>query len=523
MRAFFVILVFTIFSTELISQNINISNGAAFEGEPYIAMNPNDSQHLVVAWMGFKLGQEIIIKTRTTFDGGQTWSVTSELSHLQPDYGSADPSLGIDNNGNAYLCYIDYDNDIFTGGEILVAKSTDGGLNWNTPVTAISTTDCPDKLCIDRPWMVIDNSGGPMDGAIYVTSMNANQPTIVDPPYNPYLAVSTDGGNSFSTPRFLDTLGYYSGSQIALPMPTPAVGADGTFYAIYPSYETSQSVFAQYIMAQSDNAGITLSHNVTHQATSGLSSQLAKKAPLLISNPSDESHLAYLYLKEDNGDLDVYYSESNNYGASWSVAQRVNDDPISNGVMQDLIWGDFNENEDVVVCWRDRRNGGTGYEVPTEIMGAVRFADSTNFSSNFTITDQSANHEAVLEGAGNDFMSVQYSEDTIHVVWGDTRSGVLNIYYNKMNVVDHTANIQSLAKSDWNFIHLYPNPAQEFIVLDERLIGYTYEVVDNQGREVKSGKLSKKSEVSIVDLNQGQYFIYLLSGESIATFKFVKN
>ena len=522
MRIFFILLISVLFTKGLLAQNVNISNGAAFEGEPFIAINPNDSQHLVVAWMGFKLGQEIIIKTRTTFDGGQTWSATNEFTHLQSGYGSADPSLKIDNSGNAYLCYIDYDNDNFTGGQILVSKSNDGGLNWGSPVTAVNTTDCPDKLCIDRPWMVIDNSGGALDGTIYVTSMNANQPTIVDPPYNPYLAVSTDGGNTFDTPRFLDTMGYYSGDQITQPMPTPTIGADGTFYAIYPSYETSQSVFAQYIMAQSDNAGISLDHNVTHQASSGLSSPLAKKAPLLISNPNDASQLGYLFLKEDHGDLDIYYSESLDFGINWSTAIRVNDDVVGNGIMQVLVWGEFNEQGDVVVCWRDRRNGGAGYDVPTEIMGATRFSDSTNFSSNFTITDQLVNHEAVLEGSGNDFMSVEYSGDTIHVVWGDTRSGVLNIYYNKMSVIDQTSNIQSIAKSDWNFLNLFPNPAEEFITLDENLIGYDFNIIDEQGRVIETGKLSEKSKIVISELERGTFIIYLSNSESIATFKFVK-
>lgn len=104
MRITFLFLLTTFLSSETFSQNLNISNGLAFEGEPYITMDPNDNLHLVVAWMGFKFGQEIIIKTRTTFDGGQTWSATAELSHQQSGYGSADPSLQIDNNGNVYLC-----------------------------------------------------------------------------------------------------------------------------------------------------------------------------------------------------------------------------------------------------------------------------------------------------------------------------------------------------------------------------------------------------------------------------------
>jgi len=99
MRIFLFFFFTAVFSNSLYAQNINISNGAAFEGEPFIAMNPNNNQHLVVAWMGFKLGQEIIIKTRTTFDGGQSWSNTSEMSHLQAGYGSADPSLKIVNQG----------------------------------------------------------------------------------------------------------------------------------------------------------------------------------------------------------------------------------------------------------------------------------------------------------------------------------------------------------------------------------------------------------------------------------------
>jgi hypothetical protein len=371
--------------------------------------------------------------------------------------------------------------------------------------------------------MAIDISGGSLDGSIYVTSMNANQPAIVNPPYNPYLAVSTDGGTSFSTPRFLDTLGYYSGSQITAAMPTPTVGADGTFFAIYPSYETSQSLFAQYIMAQSNDAGISLNHNVTHQATSGLSSQLAKKAPLLISNPSNALHLAYIFLKEDNGDMDVYFSESLDQGVNWSALERVNDDPIGNGAMQDLIWADFNESDDVVVCWRDRRNGGTGYDVPTEIMGAVRFSDSSNFSLNFMITDQLVNHEPILEGAGNDFMSVQYTGDTIHAVWGDTRSGVLNIYYNKIIFNESVLSVDQQLIAQENIpMLLYPNPAITKIHFPEKYVGTIYELIDHQGRTV-TRSMGKQSVIDIIELPKGTYYLKFTakSGEQ-EVFKFLK-
>ncbi len=43
-------------------QNQNISLGNVFDGEPYITINPNNSQHMVVAWMGYKFGENVVIK-----------------------------------------------------------------------------------------------------------------------------------------------------------------------------------------------------------------------------------------------------------------------------------------------------------------------------------------------------------------------------------------------------------------------------------------------------------------------------
>ena len=91
-------------------------------------------------------------------------------------------------------------------------------------------------------------------------------------------------------------------------------------------------------------------------------------------------------------------------GISWTAPERVNQDPIGNGSMQDLIWGGFNENGDMAICWRDRRNApSTGYQTDTEIWGAIRFKDSSNFEPDFVISNQQVQHESILEGKGNDF------------------------------------------------------------------------------------------------------------------------
>ena len=79
-----------LFSTLIFCQNQNLSNGDVFDGEPYLAIDPNDSQHLVVAWMGWiNATNQFQIKTRTSFDSGETWSTTVTLPHTEIDYTSA--------------------------------------------------------------------------------------------------------------------------------------------------------------------------------------------------------------------------------------------------------------------------------------------------------------------------------------------------------------------------------------------------------------------------------------------------
>lgn len=514
-------IVFSLVLSNLFAQNTNLSGGLIFEGEPFIAMNPNNNNHLVVAWMGFKFGEKVVIKTKASFDGGENWSVASSLPHIIPSNGSADPSVRIDNNGNVYVCYIDYDNENFLNGAIVVSKSIDGGLTWQAPVESININQCPNQLCVDRPWMVIDNSGTASDGTIYITSMNAGQPSIVLPPYHPYLVVSTDNGSTFENLRYLDTTDYQTGSLIDKPMPSPSVGSDGRFIAIYPSYEVSQSVFAQNFMASSYNSGISFSHTLVNQASQGFSETSTKKGPLLIASPNNSDHYAFLQLSESQGDLDVFLMETFDGGATWSPLLRVNDDPIGNGVLQDLVWADFNESDDLVVCWRDRRNGGQGFESDSDIYAAVKFNGSSMFSANFPVTDITVQHDAMLASSGNDFMSVVFSGDTIHAVWGDVRNDVINIFYNKMSVLDPVVNISSISYSDWSLKSLYPNPAQQFIYFDELLIGYNYQIVSTEGKVIENGVLTT-NELSIDNLNSGKYIVIVESKKELLSYSFLK-
>ena len=131
-----------------IAQNTLVSSGAFFEGEPYLAVHPQNSQHLVAAWMGFQPNQKIVIKSAVSTDGGSTWSTPIWLAHQQASNSSADVSLGFDGSGNLYMAYIDYDNINFTNGAILcrslMGSSSSCIVNYILPKPVVyrSAMDC---------------------------------------------------------------------------------------------------------------------------------------------------------------------------------------------------------------------------------------------------------------------------------------------------------------------------------------------------------------------------------------------
>lgn len=496
------------------AQNLNITNTSVFDGEPYLSIDPNNQQHLVAAWMGFKFGQGIVIKSKYSDDGGVTWSALNEIPHVTGVTSAADVSLEYDSNGNLYICYVEYENQNFTQGDVIVRKSTDGGVTWGNDVSAISITDCPNQLCVDRPWIAIDNSTGPNNGAIYVTTVNANQPSLVVPPYHAYLVVSTDEGATFSTPRYLDTTNFNVGT-ISQAGNSPVISPDGTFYANYPSYDVSQSPFAHIYLSHSTNLGVDIDHeNAYTILIQGVTNPFAKKGGIMACDQSEPSHLAMFLLGQENGDPDVYFMET--YDAiNWTTPTRLNDDPIGNGKMQDLIWADFNENGDLAVCWRDRRNASaSGYQTETEIYGAIRHKDSLNFEPNFAISSQQVQHDVVLEGAGNDFLNVRFVGDTVYSIWGDVRTGTVNIFLNKMSASTGISSTQTI-HSDDALMTIFPNPSNEFFTIDQFEEYGDCQLIDVSGNVLKKIE-SEKVETS--DIPSGSYFVrFLVNNKAFTT------
>lgn len=507
-------------------QNINLSNGNVFDGEPYIAVDPNDSQHLVVAWMGWvNIANQFQIKTRASFDGGLSWSPTYIFPHTVTGYSSADPSIAFHPSGDVFVCHIDFTGTTppVTGG-VYLRRSTDGGISWGNPLEVINTNYDGTKWPIDRPWISIDNSQTANSGTIYVTTMNLNR---TNPSFRPYLSVSMDQGNTFTT-HYVDSTGYLAGSLNPLPMCTHTVTSTGIWYGMYPSYVLSQSFYAQNILAASSNGGISYSYNTAYTITDTIPSSnfpSAKKAALLLNNPADPDHLAFVFLRTFHGDLDVFWSETFNGGSSWSSPERVNDDPIGNDRMQDLLWGDFDEDGDLVIGWRDRRNASNGtFQTPSEIWAAFRDKDSLNFNPNFPITSQPVPYDSVLEYAGNDFMSLQLSNDTLYTVWGDVQSGDLNIWFHSRSTDGTVLSAYHLNSEPRPSATIYPNPFLSSVTVKAPQIGKV-SIYDSKGSRVFFEDYDQsidQVELELSHLRPGKYLMEINQSERKVVHKILK-
>jgi hypothetical protein len=489
--------------------NINLSNANIFNGEPYLAINPTNTQNLVAAWMSmtFSSGQFVIgIKTRASFDGGTTWSTANILPHFGTGFGSADVSMVFDKNGTLFLSYIDYKQTPDSGG-VYVTRSFNGGLNFDAPNKSFDMYEAGTKKPIDRPWLVIDNSNNTNKGTLYITT---KPPSWVALPNRNYFKTSSDSGHTWSTIANVDGGSHLVGSLIAQPMATPAVTNNGKFCAVYPSYVTAQNVLPAYYMAASHNKGQNFTYSTVYAATPANADANLKLGYRLIASPSDSNKLCFFIVNAKNGDADIMAINSTDGGQNWSIFNRVNDDAIANGKDQDMVWAAFNQQGNVAVTWRDRRDATSNgfWNAGYDFYYATSTDNGATFSTNKKLSTQFIAFDSVLIESGNDMMSCVYNNDTLYATWGDTRSGKLNIYFSK-TIASTNTNV-GITTLQGDEIKMYPNPTNDFLMMDvtENMIGKEAKIINAFGKKTSSKCIKNRNEQwNISELPNGIYYL----------------
>ena len=512
-------MLFLLNACTLFAQETNLSNSLLFDGEPYIAQNPANPRNLVVAWMGLKFSNNafhIAIKTRASFDGGTSWSAASTLPHLSPSFGSADVSMAFDPSGLLYVCYIDYRQMPDSGG-VYVARSHNGGLSFDAPTKAFDMYEVAGKRAIDRPFIAVDPSNG---AKVFITTKPA--PWIAAPNRS-YYKVSSDSGRTWTSIQAVDQAPYLIGSMIAAPMAAHTVAANGTLHMLYPSYVPLQNVLPTFYHAKSSSFGSTWNYNLAIALNPGIADTNYKNAYQLLSHPSDPTKLCFFTTGYSNGDADIFSIHSEDGGTTWSAIQRVNDDGLANGKGQDMVWAAYNENGSLAVCWRDRRNATANgfWNADYQFYYATSVDNGAHFSSNKIIHQAMIPFDSLIVENGNDVMSCTYHSDTLYTVWGDTRNGKMNIYFNKLIAFSNsTIGFAELASdSDWK---LFPNPAKDQIRISnaKSKIGKNWYITNSIGQCMLSGKVTQNEfDIDLSHVKERGVFYLLIDEDTQALIK----
>ena len=448
-------------------QNINVSSSIYFDGEPYLAVNPTNHQNMVIAWMGITItgGVKISIKTKVSTNGGATWGSLNVKPHMSSTWGSADVSMAFRSDGVLFLSYIDY-NAVKDSGGVFLVSSSNGGVSWTVPVKIIDLKEDPTKKPLDRPWLVLDNSNTANKGMMYITTKPA---PWVPAPCRPYMKVSADSGQTWSSFRYVDTTNFLVGNLIQAPMAADAVTADGAFCAIYPSYVSSQSVFAKYYLAKSYNRAASFQYTSAITNPTPLADTNFKSGYRLATNPANSQQMAFAFVDARYGDGDILTTSTNDGGQTWSTPLRINNDLSGNGKVQDMPWADYNDAGDLLITWRDRRNGsGTGFQQPFETFAAVSHNNGGSFLSNVNLCTLLTPFDTMLAQKGNDFMCCKLVSDTICATWGDMRTGKMNVFFAKTIDSTSTRIVQVNAEEE-NVLKVFPNPATDIVSIQHKL------------------------------------------------------
>ena len=115
--------------------NVNISNASMAQSEVGIAANPTDPTNLVA--VSNNIADLSRLGVWFSFDSGVTWTANF-LDENEDAFGANDsrfdPNVAFDSDGNVYVVY----STTGTGNRLLLARSTDGGVNFNQ-VTTVTT------------------------------------------------------------------------------------------------------------------------------------------------------------------------------------------------------------------------------------------------------------------------------------------------------------------------------------------------------------------------------------------------
>lgn len=369
---------------------------------PSVAVDPNDSHHIVVAQGDFRTGTCLI---HVSTDGGATFTA-AKLSPAAPQFEHCTPNAGANSfpmawgkDGALLIAQHAFNGTatVFGGPvNIVVSRTTNFGNDWQyvvakrngpnatpepsaapptpqlqpsenatatpTPSTTPAAPAAPQPEGAFGIHLASDRNGNVVVGW---QARNVTVPGVSKTESRAQIAVSTDDGKTFGSP--IDVAGLTANSLPTSRGPSLAFAPDGTLYMLVQHNSAPKGSPATakpaLVMYRTSDLGKTI-QSTTIQPTTSFTSY----PEVAVSPGTGGSGYSVVAVFEDLSDdpaalqqqvRDIFYSRSTDKGGTFSPRARLTDDPIAtdfankyvpgisaapNGRL-DAAWADFRDDD----------------------------------------------------------------------------------------------------------------------------------------------------------------------------------
>lgn len=353
----------------------NVSNNSDFSFTPVVAVDSNGT--IYMAWEDDTDTNSNILLSRST-DGGLTFSTPINVSNT-PGF-SFNPRIAVGSAGNVNIAW----QNFTTGNTIIMnSHSTNAGVSFSTALSlSNASADSGD------PQIAADAAGN-----VYVVwdqdSFNLGI----------FFSRSTDGGATFSAPAPLSTNA--SGSV----SPQIAIGLNGNLTAVW---EDDTAVTSDISFSHSADHGATFSipESLSLHTGNSMAAQIATDV---------NGNVDVVWANDSTGHFNIFFSRSTDNGATFSGPKDISN---GTGLAENAQIG-LDAKGNINVIWQDNTSSSANSDVyfSHSSDGGATFSSPSNVSKN-------------AGNSGNPFLTIDAGAG-INLAWEDDTPGNKDIFFSR--------------------------------------------------------------------------------------------